>query len=63
MRTDLLVHEIEPLELIFPPGIFVELRIDKIDPSFPALDLSSLKSTLQKHFSYPFPPLGGKLGV
>jgi hypothetical protein len=61
--THLLVQLIEPLQFFVRPVTAVDVGVDKINPLFPAFDLSSIEAASPEFLGNSLPPLGGKLRV
>jgi hypothetical protein len=59
----LLVQVIEGLQFFVGPVAAVDVGVNKINPLFPAFDLSSIEAASPELLGNPLPPLGGKLGV
>lgn len=54
---------IHPLQLLFPPLVAIQLRVQEIDPLLPALNFAALEASGLELLGDALPSLGGELTV
>lgn len=54
---------IHPLQLLFPPLVAIQLRVQEIDPLLPALNFAALEASGLELLGDALPSLGGELAV
>lgn len=62
-RAHLRVQLIHPLQLLLPPLVAVQLRVQEVDPLLPALNLAALEASGLELLGDALPSLGGELPV